>query len=275
MGPASDGERLTAAYLRQRRWKWEYEPLVGTRRLDFRAETHIGPVLLEVFEPKLRLPSTAGAFDSIDPVLGLFRSRKRNQIKAAKKAGLPLVMVIGSASSDVPYGLHSLQGAMFGRPGVTLPLDSPDTAADARWVFLTGGRVQPKMNRGVSAVAALRRFNPTKWRLESAWRSCGLLCDNETLYQRHRGNRAGYFRSVAELTERMRDVEVALTDRGVFDPDAAVARLVILHNPYAVHSLDPRFAGPHDEQHGVIEFGLDRVVWTQVTCGVSQWEVPI
>lgn len=273
MGPASDGECLTAAYLRQRRWKWEYEPLVGTRRLDFRAETHIGPVLFEVFEPELRLPSTAGAFDSIYPVLGLFKSRKRSQIKAAKEAGLPLVMVIGSASSDVPYGLHSLQGAMFGRPGVTLSLDSPDPAADARWVFLGGGRVQPEMNRGVSAVAALRRFNPTKWRLDSAWRSRGLLSDNETL-QRHREDRGGYLRSVAELTKRMRDVEVALTNRGVFDPDAAVARLVVVHNPYAVHPLDPHFAGPHDEQHGVIEIGRDRVVWTQVTCGVSQWEVP-
>jgi hypothetical protein len=272
MGPASDGERLTAAYLRQHRWKWEYEPHIGARKLDFLARTHVGPVVLEVFEPHLHLPSTGGAFDSIEPVLGLFEQRKLSQIRAAKEAGLPLILVVGSASSDVPYGLHALQGAMFGRPGVTFALDSDDPGADARWGFTGGARIQPKLNRGVSALASIGRFNPTRWQLELAWRARGLMVDNETLYRRHRDDRDGYFRCVAELGERMKAIEEELTERGVFNPHAAVARLVILHNPFAFHPLDHRFAGPHDEQHGPIEVagGLG---FTHVSSGIRCWEV--
>jgi hypothetical protein len=54
--PRSDGERLTAAWLRQQGWRWEYEPDIGGRQPDFMAASPDGPVVFEVFEPELQLP---------------------------------------------------------------------------------------------------------------------------------------------------------------------------------------------------------------------------
>ena len=173
-GPKSDGERLVAAYLDQRCIPWEHEPDVGGRHIDFVARTVSGPVALEVYEPQLTLPNRAGSFDSIAPVEGLFSDRKRKQIKAAKDAGLPLILVVGSANSDVPYDVFSLAGAMFGRPGIRMVVSPEGTASEPEAAFLGPGKVQPAVNRGVSAVALVRRFNPTLWRLHAAWRSVGL-----------------------------------------------------------------------------------------------------
>jgi len=260
--PRSEGERLIAAYLRQRRLPWVHEPDIGGRNLDFLAETAVGHVALEVYEPELRLPNGAGAFDYIAAVEGLFAQRKLKQIKAAKSAGLPLILVVGSANSDIPLDLFAMEGLMFGRPGVRFPLDSPDPGADAEWTFLGAGRIQPRLNRGVSALALVRRFNPTQWRLERAWRSQRLLLGDAP-------NR----RAVVELYGRMRAIETELVERGVYDPAAAVARLVILHNPHADHPLDKRFAGPHDDQYGVVELDDGRVVWGCLAFGLSRWEV--
>jgi hypothetical protein len=235
----SDGERLTAAWLRQQGWHWEYGPKIEGRRSDFLAKSPGGLILLEVFEPELRLPQRTGSFDSMEPVVGAFEARKRKQIGAASAAELPLVIVIGSASSDLEYGIYSMAGAMFGRPGIQFRVGPTDPDPHARNVFLGGGRVQPQQFRSVSALAGIRRFNPTEWRLEAAAGSRGL--DRENVQGR---------RQLSEWLRYRKDLEHELTERGVFDPSASLARLVVLHNPHTLRSLSPGLFGLYDEHYG-------------------------
>ena len=95
-----------------------------------------------MFEPRLELPPGGGFFDSIEPVRRAFTGNKKDQIKAADKAELPLVMVIGSANSPIDYGVFSTEGAMFGRPGIEFQVDPPVDDPESRNVFGAGGRVQ-------------------------------------------------------------------------------------------------------------------------------------
>jgi hypothetical protein len=273
-GPASDGERLTAVYLRRRGWPYEYEPDIGGKNPDFLATTQVGPVVLEVFEPRLELAKGEGGWlDSIEPVLGLFEARKRAQIAAVKEAGLPLILVLGSANSDIPYGQHSVTGAMFGRPGVKIPVDVPDPAEHGEWMFLGGARLQRERNTGVSAIATINRFNPTQWRLDAARRQERGLEDRKPIpFVGPEAERYG--RDACEIARIRHDIREALTARGVFDPDARVARLSIYHNPYALHPLDLRFGGPHDDQYSFVEVGPGRVGYGLVASGVRGWELP-
>jgi hypothetical protein len=189
--------------------------------------------------------------------LGAFEGRKAKQIAAVKKAGLPLVIVIGSASSAIDYGIHSMAGAMFGKPGVRINVGPDDPDPDARNVFLGGGRVQPEQFRGVSAVAGIRRFNPTEWRLEAAARARRLAPDRD---------RVKPGRQLYEWVRRREDLQRELTERGTFDPSACLARLVVLHNPFAHRPLSPRLFGLYDEHHGVTTAD-GTTVWAQVACG--------
>jgi hypothetical protein len=261
--PHTDGERLAAAYLRQRRFPYKYEPQVRGRNIDFVAEAPSGQVALEIYEPRLRLPNRAGPFDSVAPILGLFQGRKRKQIAAAKDAGIPLILVVGSANSDMAFNLYSAESAMFGRQGVRFAVDETGQGSEPEWAFLGGGRIQPRLNTGVSALALLSRFNPTKWRLEAAWRAQGLVDRPPTETRRE----------LAEVIGRMAEIETEATDRGVFDPSASLARLIVLHNPHAVNSLTFDFAGPHDDQYGTAVVDDGRLGWGHVASGIRRWEV--
>ena len=261
--PRSEGERHTGAYLRQRRIRFDYEPDMGGCNIDFVAHTPHGLVAMEVYEPHLRLPNVAGSFDSVAPLLGLFKQAKLRQVRAAKRAGLPMILVLGSANSDISFDEYAAESVMFGRVGVRIPLDSADPAAEAEWTFLNGGRLQPSLNRGVSALALLRIFNPTRWRLDAAWRA-GSLEFEPTMSRR----------SVAQIAMRRAAIELELAERGIYDPAASLARLVLFHNPFATNRLDRRFGGPHDDQHALYEERGNSALWGVVACGVRRWEVP-
>ena len=251
---------MVAAYLDQRGFRWEHEPQVGTRNLDFVAQTSAGPVALEVYEPRLTLPSRVGSFDSVAPVEGLFSARKRKQIKAAKETALPLVLVVGSAHSDVPYDVFSVAGVMFGRPGIRMLVGPEGAASEPEAALLGPGKVQPSVNRGVSAVALVRRFNPTLWRLRAAWRSARLIGRPPANSPRAR----------REVLERMTQIQSELVERGVYLPAARLARLIIVHNPFALMPLPLSFAGPHDDQYGLVRDSE----WDLVACGRLRQEVP-
>lgn len=258
--PTSDGERLVAAYLTQRRFSWEHEPTIGGRNIDFVAETESGPVALEVYEPRLKLWNRVGAYDPIGPIEGAFSQRKLKQIRAVKDAGLPLILVVGSANSDIPYDILSLAGAMFGRPGFRMAIHEGRAVSEAESAFFGPGKVQPGVNRGVSALALIRRFNPTLWRLRSAWRSCGLIGRS--------GSRST--RDIGEATKRMFDIESSLTERGVYLPDAWLARLVLAHNPFSLEPIAPTFAGPHDDEYGLVS---ESSTWGRISTGRLRHEV--
>ena len=168
----SDGERLFAAYLRQRRLGWQYEPEIGGRRPDFLVEHPVRSFVAEVYEPQIRLPPGGGSFESYSALRSAFEGRKSKQISAVKRAGLTYVAVVASTNSDIRIQPLVVAGAMFGNLAVTLRV-GPEVCErpDGRTVFGGGGRVQARQFRGVSAVAILERFNPTQDRLEAATRA--------------------------------------------------------------------------------------------------------
>jgi hypothetical protein len=100
--PSSPGERLVAAYLRQRRIRYQFEPDVEGRHPDFLIDHPLGSVACDVAEPTMRLPSPrGGAFSSYPALRQVFTNkRKRKQAQAAAKAGLPFMHVLARTNSD-------------------------------------------------------------------------------------------------------------------------------------------------------------------------------
>lgn len=259
------------SYLRQRRLRFEYEPIVGSRRPDFVVEhPRIGQVVWEVYEPEFRLPNRVGAMDPYPPIRSAFEGRKRKQAKASSEAGLAHVVVLGRSNSDMSFDPSIVAGGMFGNLGVTFSVQvdpaGPAPPDDRRTSFLSGGRLQPELNRSVSALAILTSFNPTLWRVEAAYRNrldqLGLPGAGESARER-----AARVNVIMETFEHF-------TRTGMYDDEARVARVRVLHNPHAVHPLDLVAAsGPHDEQLGVVVDG-DQATYGQIASGIRSWELP-
>jgi hypothetical protein len=77
---------------------------------------------------------------------------------------------------------------------------------------------------------------------------------------------------VAEVS-RMRDLEIELIETGVHDPSVRGGRLAIFRNPWAERALPPTFAGPYDDQHGIVDVTVDRITLGQMACGVLSSDV--
>jgi len=160
--PRSPGELLLAAYLRDRGLAFDFEPLVEGAHPDFVVEHPVGRLVLDVFEPELRL-TDGGWVDPYAPLRRIFESRKRHQASAAARSGLPFVHVLAETNMAVPIETMFLVGALFGDIQVQVPPGPGgfDPAADARFGTGRNRRLQPTMNTSVSAVAVVRAFNPT------------------------------------------------------------------------------------------------------------------
>ena len=230
VAPRSPGERLFAAYLRQRRLPWEHEREINGRNPDFSVDHPVhGTIAFEVYEPGIALPAKAGFFDTIPKLQQAFEGRKQKQIAAVRDAGLPYVAVLADTASQIPIDPRIMAGAMFGRLEFTfrVPADPaaplPEPAGSLG--FGQGGRIQPERNRGVSAVALLRKFNPTLPRLELAQDAVAQRGDPDARLRDPRVRR--------DFIGALHDVECHMSATGDFDPDAAAARLIILHNPHA------------------------------------------
>lgn len=242
-GVDSPGEQLFAAYLRQRGLSWQREPDIHGRRPDFLVDRPVMDFAAEVYEPKLRLPPGAGWFDSYAPLRRSFRGRKSRQAKAVKEAGLPFVVVLARTNSDVRFQPEIVAGAMFGNISVEVPLNS--TGGESRTVFGGGGRVQRKRNRGVSAVAILSSFNPTYWRVEQ------VMADRLGVEPSWKPNMspASVRREQVASARVMKEVHDHMAATGDYIVTAQLARLVVLHNPYADHPIGLEVLnGPHDVQ---------------------------
>ncbi|MFN3256365.1 MAG: hypothetical protein ACE37B_11775 [Ilumatobacter sp.] len=206
-----DGEVLFRAYINQRPdLSAEFEASSGSRKPDFTVDGPDGPAICEIYSPELILRNRSGSFDAFKPVNGAFKSRKRAQGAKAKNEGVPYVVVVSSANSDVALAEFELFVGAFGRKRP-----------------LRNGQ-----NTRFSAIAAIRRFNPTLHRL-----------------QRETRQRLPPKPSLEQAWSVVTDVEGELTKAGDFDPSAAVARLQVIHNPWAANPLpEGYFGGPHDEQ---------------------------
>ncbi len=262
MGPKSDGERLVAAWARQRGFTHEYEPEVGGRCPDFLVHAPFGDFAVEVYEPELRLPSPAGSFSSYPAIRGAFKNRKKKQAKAVRLAGLPYVAALARTNSDISFGPSLAAGAMFGDVAMTFPLGVENPGDHAKTVFGANSQAQPEKNRGISALAIVRRFNPTLWRLDAR------LVERVRVWGKPRNNNEiGLL-----LEQRWRD-DAELTRAGVLDADARVARMIFLHNPFAEHPLDLRVGGPHDQQWSIVDHG-DHTTYEVIAEGRDCHELP-
>jgi hypothetical protein len=269
--PESPGECLFAAYLRQRCLGWDFEAPVGGRAPDFTVHHPAGDVVCEVYEPEIRLPRQGGAFSSYPALRSLFAARKRKQAKAAGRAGHRFMYVVGRANSDIEIDASIMAGAMLGDLGVTIPVfvdgNEPagfDPGEHARNIFGSNRRLQPAMNTSVSAVAVVRSFNPTLWRLELA------------SHERFRGRRpARDLRDAYRRAVIREELATSMHDSRAIDLNAARARLIVLHNPFASSPINlDVFGGPHDEQWASTESEVGQLEYGPVAQGPRSWEIP-
>jgi hypothetical protein len=170
----TSGEKLFAHYLDTRDLRYVREPEIGSKRPDFVISTRWGTIAAEVFEPTFDLPRPAGFFDSIEPLKAAFTTNKRKQTQAAREAGLPIIMVIGSDRAPLPFDMFSIVSVMFGREGVAVPLDG----GAARSVRMAGAKVQPTTGTSVSAMAILQRFQPVNRPAPDLWPARLVICHN-------------------------------------------------------------------------------------------------
>lgn len=271
-GMKSDGEKLFSAYLRQRRLPFVYEPLIGSRRPDFVVSHPAGQVACDVYEPEVQLPTgRTFNFSSYPALRKSMHGQKYAQAKAARDAGLPFTVVLRRTLGGIPLDPIVVAGAMFGdlaaEFSVWLSPGPPPTepAPESRMVFGGGGRLQEAMNRATSAVAILTTFNPTMWRVQRAHR--------ERL-DRLNASRPPSPRRQQAAADVINETYEHFAVTGEFDPEARLARLTVIHNPYCDLPIDWNiFGGPHDDQWGhlPVDGGAGCMLLAQ---GRFRWEVP-
>ncbi len=208
----STGERLCAAYLRQRGWSTEYEKLVGSPKHDFTAHYSTGDFIMEVYEPEETVEaSRAFVRDPAAMPSKLFKKpNKQRQIAAAHSGGLPFVGVL-VATNCLDIAAIDIAIAMMG----------------------INGYIGSTSFNAVSGIAVVERFNPTAWKIPAAV--------DERLGSRADGARMG---GAVVILEASRDLAAS----GAHDPMYSVARLSILLDPFSDNPLDTSlFPGPHDE----------------------------
>jgi hypothetical protein len=171
-------------------------------------------------------------------------------------------LVLARTNADFKFQPEIVAGSMFGNIGVQVPFDDPH--AEPRTVFMGGGRVQRTRNRGVSAVAILESFNPTWYRAEEA--VAARLGDgmkwHEGIPQRT------VVREGTAIVRVTEEIYEHMTATGDYIPDARVAKLIVLHNPFAAHPLGlDVLDGPHDVQWARTTTMAGEVGYGPVKCG--------
>lgn len=248
---------------------WERHPTIGGMNPDFAVDVAGQCVVSEVYEPELRLTGRVGTFDSVGKLRAAFEGRKRKQARATARAGLPYLLVIGSANSSITYDDHAVTGAMFGRVGVTWQVDTGtgEPLTEPRLAHLDGAKTQPTMNTGISAVALLRTFNPTLRRLQEAWAAA----DPPATRPRWPNST---FEERVEFLERRQRIADDVAAHGEFDAGAQCSRLIIYRNPWARNPIPMAFGGPYDDHFGLMEVVNDEVRVGLVAQGVRRVLVP-
>lgn len=269
----SPDEALVAAYLRQRRFSYAREPLVNGRNPDFVVEHPSGRFAIEVHKPVDRLPSGGGWFDPYPAFRRTFEGRKYEQ--ANRSQGWPPVRRCHRwPSMDIGVDPAIVAGAMFGELAVRIPVrldgstgDVADAAAPTN-VFGPGSRLQPARNRAISAIGVITALNPTLWRPQAAIRERVTARRPAAPARRAGRDDAAASRAICAIFEEFKR-------RGLWDEQARVARMVVLHNPHADIPLSRDvFTGPHDEQWAEAPQDGGSWVFGPVWRGERVYEIP-
>lgn len=164
----------------------------------------VGRAICEIYSPELILKNRVGSADPFGPVHRAFGRRKRHQGAQAKADGEPYVVVISSDNSHIQFDAFELLVGAF------------------------GGRraLQPFKNTRYSAIAVISRLNPTRYRFEGALK-----------------DRLPPGSDLSTVWDVVTEVSNEMVATGSFDPDAAVARLKVVHNPWARTALPLDFFG--------------------------------
>lgn len=244
-------EPLFAEYLSDR-WPWEYEPSIGGTNPDFVVGGQVACDLTAI--EARRLPERMGSVDPVQPIRNKIK-KKWGQADAARRAGLAFVLVLYQETMLTDLSVNTVAAACFGRLSVQLSIPLDPTSGGKRppspLVFGRDGLTEPDDedgvggNKGLSAVAILREFNPTLHRLEAALAE---LASSEGPV-----DTANHDAMAQRLTARKEIID-SMSRSGTFDPDASTVRLLLVHTRTPEVTLLPGLlGGPYDE-----EWGIDR-----------------
>jgi hypothetical protein len=241
---SEETESYFADYLLERGVPHEYEKAAGSSFPDYWLTTRHGAVVCEVHRIRKSLyerPSGVGAIDPYPPIRKAVK-RKAPQGKSLRGA-IPYVVVLHAPGW--PADEVSVPGALFGGIQVVMPFDGESARAeDAHYEFGRNAELHRDQHPHVSAVAVLKRFNPT---LRAVQDEVDELLDHQ---------RGDVERSLSVGIEAFR----RRTEDGTYIEDARRTRLVVYHNLYATTPLPTDvLAGPFDEQFSTVGGVYNRI----------------
>lgn len=245
-------ERLLADYLTATGRVWVREPLLGTAKPDFLVD---GEAVCEVTSfKKGHLPEQVGARDALHPLRQKIRDKWR-QAESAKEAGYPFLLVLHQEGHETDLNVETLAAALFGDLSVSGTFDPAGGTLRLHAGFSFGETGSAELgNRNLSAVAILRRFNPTLVELFEAWGDA-----------RVEG-------SVAEKVATRAAIEEQLIASGRFRPNETATRLILIHTCHPAISLPVGWLGGlYDEEWGIHE---ETAALTRIHVGPLHDRVP-
>jgi len=231
------GEKRFEAYLTARSLKWSYEKPAGGKQADYTVHFDDGDVVCEVkdFEQgdedeRIR---NSGAAVGVDPY-----PRIREKINASRvqlqphKGKRPCVLVLYNSGALVSLGSDIIAGAMFGDLGFVLNVGETDSVR-GEFIGRARAKMRARQNTTFSAVAVVELFLPHAKLFEELLSERLLKAD-------------AFSDAVTDMIQKAFDEIRA--ERDDIDFDETVARVRVMHNPYASVVL-PRtaFSGPYDE----------------------------
>ena len=245
------GEQLVETYLQDRGLPHEYERLIGTRNPDFSVDHPFGTFVMEVYDPYIEVDMTHNGPIARQDFPRAFTGRKKEQILAVARAGLPFVGVIGSGNAQQEVDAFALIQAMFGDAGVNFEANSDGVSGESQSsmksaLFASGGSyVSANLNNDISAMAVIDSFNPTQHVLDEAL-DAGLLGTPATS-----ATDEEFENFMAKRMDHIGRIAQELILARIYCPEVRVARLRVIHNPWATRPLPyDRLAGPYDFQIG-------------------------
>ncbi|HSV74757.1 MAG TPA: hypothetical protein VLH79_13445 [Chthonomonadales bacterium] len=231
-GPRPGSEETFSRYLDALGLRWEYEPLIGSRRPDFGIADPNGRLQAVVEIEDIEGPPgfAYGKLLRLD-IYGPVREKINSARKHFQRAKhLPCMLVLQPSTLGVQLLDDAILGAMLGNVMIEVPLGptgDPVKNGAIRTVFGPGGKMlNPKdrtpQNTTVSAVAVMELVAG-----EALRSGCRRKVD-EIFAATGTGDQG----STVPALESGQALETSFARKGI-DLDARVPRLRLFHNPYA------------------------------------------